>query len=63
MTGQELRNNIDQIRRSLADGSLSYDEAKVRAQPIIKLMNDKARDVANKFGKKASKFTFTSLMR
>lgn len=63
MTGQELRNNLDKIRHSLASGSISYDEAKIKAQPIIEVMNNKAKEVAKQFGKKPIKFSFASLMR
>lgn len=63
MTGTELRLAIAAIRNDLNNGYLSYDEAKEKASYFINIMNNKAKEVAKKFGKKPIKFSFSSLMR
>ena len=63
MTGQDFRNIINEIRDAMLSGKITYDEAKVRAQPFIDEMNEKARAIAAKYGKKHQGFTFASLMR
>ena len=42
---------------------LTYDEAKKEAQPIIDEMNEKARAIAKKWGRKHTNFTFGALIR
>ena len=44
-------------------GELTYDEAKKEAQPIIDEMNKIGREIAAKYGKRHSNFTFAYLMR
>lgn len=63
MTAQELRDRIDEIRGALVHGELSYDEAQVKARPIIDEMNRRGQEVAKKYGKSFRPFTFASLMR
>ena len=63
MTGQEYRNQIQNIRSKMLSGVLTYDEAKAEAQPIIDEMNELGRKIAAKYGKKHTNFTFASLMR
>ena len=63
MTGDEFRNKIAEIRRDLYLGTITYDEAKAKAQPIIDEMNRAASDIAAKYGKKHHGFSFVSLMR
>lgn len=63
MSGQEYKDLLDVIRRDMINGVLTYEEAKEKAQPIIDEMNDLARAVAKKYGKKHQDFTFSKLMR
>lgn len=63
LSGQDFRTLIDEIRRDMNRGVLTYDEARAKAQPIIDEMNAIARGVAAKYGKKHHDFTFISLMR
>lgn len=58
-----LRNKIEDIKTRLNYGYIGYDQAKEEAQPFIDEMNKRGEEVAKKFGKKFSKFTFVSLMR
>lgn len=59
----DYRGQIEAIRHAMNSGEISYDEARIKAQPIIDEMNVKARKVAEKFGKKHTNFTFNYLMR
>ena len=63
MSGQEYKDLLDVIRRDMINGVLTYDEAKEKAQPIIDEMNEIARGIAKKYGKKHQDFTFSKLMR
>lgn len=63
MSGQEFKDLLDVIRRDMMNGVLTYDEAKEKAQPIIDEMNELARGIAKKYGKKHQDFTFSKLMR
>lgn len=63
MSGQEYKDLLDVIRRDMINGVLTYDEAREKAQPIIDEMNEIARGIAKKYGKKHQDFTFSKLMR
>lgn len=63
MSGQEFKDIIDNIRDDMIRGVLTYDEAKEKAQPVIDKMNEIARGIAKKYGKKHQDFTFSKLMR
>lgn len=63
MNGIYLRNKIQDIKTRLNCGYIDYDQAQKEAQPFIDKMNELGEQVAKKFGKKFSKFTFVSLMR
>ena len=63
MSGQEFKDLLDVIRRDMINGILTYEEAKEKAQPIIDEMNEIARGIAKKYGKKHQDFTFSKLMR
>lgn len=61
--GIYLRNRIQDIKTKLACGYIDYNQAKKEAEPFIAEMNRLGEEVAKRFGKKFSKFTFVSLMR
>jgi hypothetical protein len=54
---------IVKIKMLFNKGKLTYDEAKEKAEPYIKVINDKMYEVAKSFGKKHYKVTFVGLMR
>ena len=63
MTGHEYRAKLGQIKGKMLRGELTYDEAKKEAQPIIDEMNKLGREIAAKYGKRHTNFTFGYLMR
>lgn len=56
-------NQLNEIKYKLHIGIISYDEAKKRAKPLLKIMNDKSIELAKKYNVKPKKITFTSFMR
>lgn len=63
LTAQDLYESLEKIRMALGAGKITYDDAKVQAQPYIDEMNNRGRVIAAKYGKKHQPFTFASLMR
>lgn len=63
MSGADYRNKIETIKIKLLQGYLTYEEAKAEAEPIIKEMNQKAKEIAHKHRRAHRKFTFSTLMR
>lgn len=56
-------NQLNEIKYKLHIGIISYDEAKSRAEPLLKIMNDKSIEIAKRLNVKPKKFTFSSFMR
>jgi glutamate formiminotransferase len=54
---------IKRIKSDLQFGVYTYEEAKEKAEPFIKVINDEAFKVAKKFGRTHYKLTFNILMR
>ena len=54
---------LNEIKFKLHIGIISYDEAKQRAKPLLKIMNDKSIELAKKYNVKPKKITFSSFMR
>lgn len=59
----EYREKIRQIKSRMLQGQITYEQAKAEAAPIIKEMNDKAKAIASKYGKRHTPLTFTYVMR
>lgn len=57
------REKIKDIRRRMVTGVISYEQAKLEAQPIINDINAKAKELAKKYNMKASKVSFAAMMR
>lgn len=51
------------IRKRMLSGQITYDQAKAEAQPIIDNINDRAKVIAKKYNRKASKVSFAAIMR
>lgn len=56
-------NQLNEIKFKLHIGIISYDEAKKRSEPLLKIMNDKSIEIAKRLNVKPKKFTFSSFMR
>ncbi len=54
---------IESIKKDLATGRLTYDQAKAKAEPIIRQINIRAKEVAKRYNKKPTVFNFVGLMR
>jgi ribosomal protein S11 len=51
------------IKMWLMTGAISYDKAKEMAEPHLAAMNEKAREIAKKYGLKPRLITFAAFMR
>lgn len=60
---RDFRGEIETIRMDMDNGRITYEEARVLAQPIITEMNERVAKIAKQFGKKPKAFTFNYLMR
>lgn len=54
---------LDKIRSTYFIGLLTYEEAKVQCQPILDKMNERAKEIAKKHGKKPLVIKFAGLFR
>jgi len=54
---------IQDIRRRLLNGEITYDQAKVEAEPIIADINATAKRLAKKYKLPGTKVGFASIMR
>lgn len=64
MTQADLNQaEIQSIRFLLKTGEISYDEAKKRAEPVIKLMNTRIEEISKEYGMTPRKVSFIGLMR
>jgi len=65
MTDQAAKNRaeIERIKNDLHHGKISYDEAKNQAEPTLKKINEQAKELARKYGRKHRVITFAEVMR
>lgn len=65
MTNEALENHrvINHAKNALALGWMTYDEAKEYTEPVICRINEKAKEIAKKQGRKPQFVNFNSLMR
>ena len=54
---------MNNIKMWLMTGAITYDKAKEMAAPHLAAMNEKAKEVAKKYGIKPRKITFAGFMR
>lgn len=54
---------INDIRRRMASGVISYDQAKKEAAPVIERINAKAKEIAKRHGKRPQTVSFAAIMR
>lgn len=59
----EYRDKLDAIKTRMLAGDITYDEAKRLAAPVLKAMNDKAKEVSKRYGMRHKPIGFASVMR
>lgn len=52
-----------ELKMKLFSNIITYDQAAIKAKPILDEMNSKAVKIAKKHGKKPTKFTFAGMIR
>lgn len=60
---QKNREAMEAIRAKLAQGEISYAEAKSQAEPIIASINAKAKEIAKKYNQRPRLVSFNEIMR
>jgi hypothetical protein len=60
---QENQAKIAEVKRRMLAKELTYEEAKLEAQPTIDRINAKAAEIAKKYNKRAKKLNFSEIMR
>lgn len=60
---QENREIINRIKMDLAVGNITYEQAKIQAEPVINRINDKARELARKYNQRPKYVSFGSIFR
>ena len=65
MTNEARKNReaMEAIKANLAQGRISYAEAKSQAEPIIASINAKAKQIAKKYGMRPRLVSFNEIMR
>jgi polyhydroxyalkanoate synthesis regulator phasin len=54
---------IQDIRKRMLSGEITYDEAKAEADPIIDEIYERAKVIAKKYNQRATRLSFAALMR
>lgn len=55
--------DIDRIRKAMCSGTISYAEAKEQAAPVIERINNRAKEIAKKHGRRPQLVSFAGVMR
>jgi len=65
MTNKALENRrvINEIKTELDMGKITYEQAKVKAAPVLAEINGIGRDLAKKYGIKHRDISFNEIMR
>lgn len=59
----ENRLKMQDIRRRMLRGDITYAEAKAEAEPIIEAIYEQSKIIAKKYKRRAVRLNFASLMR
>jgi hypothetical protein len=59
----EPMNKLNDIGMWLKMGAISLADAKKMAEPYLDALNQKAREIANRHGKKIRRITFNNVIR
>lgn len=62
-TAVENRAKMQDIRRRMLSGAITYDQAKAEAQPLIEAINAHSAAIAKKYNKRPTKLSFAAIMR
>lgn len=57
------RLKMQAIRKRYLSGQISYDQAKIEAQPLINSINQQAKAIAKRHNMPAPKISFAAIMR
>lgn len=60
--GQNIA-DIESIRKAMLSGKITYDEAKEQAAPVIARINERAKEIAKKHGRRPQYINFAAVMR
>ena len=63
MTIEKLKAQAEKYRILLHTGECSYEEARKHVDPYINAVNDKAKEIAKKYHRKAPKMTAMAFLR
>jgi hypothetical protein len=63
MKEEKIITDLERIKVLFHIGKVSYDDAKEMAKEPLKRLNDKAIEVARRYGKKVGPITFSEYMR
>lgn len=63
MTIEELKARAEKYRAMLHIGECTYEEARKNVDPYIKAVNEKAKEIAKKYNRKAPKMTAMAFLR
>lgn len=63
MEAEQIKMEAEQTKMLYLAGEITYDEAKKRLQPYAKLYNETSQRIAEKYGQRASRFSFVSYVR
>ncbi len=58
-----LRKDAEHYRDLLQIGECSYEEARAHVDPYIKAVNEKAKEIAKKYGRRAPKMSPMAFLR
>lgn len=60
---EQNRAKMQDIRRRMLSGKISYEQAKAEAEPIIEAINEQAKVIAKKYNQRPAKVSFAAIMR
>lgn len=54
---------IQDIKYRMLTGVITYDKAREEAEPVLKHMNERGKEIARQYGARHKPITFTGVMR
>ena len=59
----QFRQEMEVLKAQFQNKEISYNELKLKAKPLIKQFNNKAVELAEKYGVKPKRFSLSAFMR